>query len=151
MNPLSGFMQAITGSASGLGDKSANIGKNVAGLPENDDATLLTDDHARSFLAWVQNFMNHSATVEADSESVFDPQAGDLDPELSATDHLQALIAQAMDPSSTDGDVSITMNAQRVEDGRDPLPQGIIDAVITDHASHPFSGTPSHVASSDDG
>jgi flagellar hook-length control protein FliK len=142
MNPLSGFMQASTGSASGLGDTSANVGKNVAGLSENDDTILLVDDHARSFLAWVQNFMNHSATVAADGESVSDCQASDLDPELPAIEHLQALIAQAMQQSSTDGDVSQTTDAQRVEDRHVPLPQGIIDAIIADRECHPFSDTP---------
>ncbi len=149
MNPLSGFMPANTGSVSGLGDRSANIGKNVAGRSENDDAILFADDNARSFLAWVRNLADPSAGKAADSEFGIDNRENGLDVERPARDPWQALIADAIDQPQTDGNVAQTMIAQSIEEGPVPRLQGLIDADMADRGKRSLSNTPSHLASSD--
>ena len=133
MNPFVGFMHAVTGSVPGFGDKTANIGKNVHGLPDNDDAMLLSDDNTRSFLAWVQNFMDNAATIDADGQSGFNLQTSDLDSDLPDLDQLQALLADARDQFSADRQAPLPLHGESLDNGQVPLPQGIINAIIAHH------------------
>ena len=133
MNPFSGFMQAVTGLMPGFGDKNGNIGKGFHRLPVGDDTLLSADENTRSFLAWVQNFMDNAAGADADGEIVFNFQPSGLDPDLPALDQLQALMADATDQFAQDQPAAQSLKGGSFDNGHVPLPQGIINAIITHH------------------
>lgn len=140
-------MQFINGSAPGSGDKTVNNGgKTVPGLPKNDEAILLSDDAARSFLEWVQKAMNNTGSMGADGEGGFNFQPGDLESALPALDQLQALIADAMGQSSADHTGSHPLNAESIDNGHVQLPQGIIAAIIAYQESRYSAGNPTRQA-----
>jgi flagellar hook-length control protein FliK len=142
MMPFSGFTQTVTGSATGFGDKTANIGKTVHGRQENDDAVLFSDDAARSFLEWVQKAMNNTDTVVSQGEGRFDSQSEGLESDLPDLDQLQALIADAMTQSSECQAVSGALDAKNIDNGPAPLPRGIIAAIIAYHEGSRAAGNP---------
>ena len=133
MNAFSGLMQAVSGLVSGFGDKTGNIGKGFHGLPVSDDTILFADDNTRSFLAWVQNFMDKAATADADGQSGFNLQTSDLDSDLPDLDQLQALLADARDQFSADQPGPHPLHGDSLDNGQVPLPQGIINAIIAHH------------------
>ncbi len=128
MNAFSGLMQAISGLVSGVGDNTGNIGKGVHGLPVSDDPILFADDNTRSFLAWVQNFMDN-----ADGQSGLNFQPSDLDSDLPALDQLQALLADARDQSPAGRQAPHPLHGDSLDNGQVPLPQGIINAIFAHH------------------
>ena len=133
MNAFSGLMQAVSGLVSGFGDKTGNIGKGFHGLPASDDTILFADDNTRSFLAWVQNFMDNAATADADGQSGLNFQPSDLDSDLPDLDQLQALLADAKDQFSADRPGPHPLHGESLDNGQVPLPQGIINAIIAHH------------------
>ena len=133
MNPFGGFMQAVTGVVPGFGDNTGNIGKGFHGLPFVDDTVLPAGENTRSFLAWVQNFMDNAAGADAAGESRFNCQPKDLDPDLPALDQLQALMADVKEQFSQDQPAASSLNGGSGDNGRFPLPQGIINAIIARH------------------
>ena len=133
MNAFSGLMQAVSGLVSGFGDKTGNIGKGFHGLPVSDDTILFADDNTRSFLAWVQNFMDNAATADADGQSGLNFQPSDLDSDLHALNQLQALLADARDQFSADRQAPHPLHGESLDNGQVPLPQGIINAIIAHH------------------
>lgn len=133
MNPFGGFMQAVTGVVPGFGDNTGNIGKGFHGLPFVDDTVLPAGENTRSFLAWVQNFMDNAAGADAAGESRFNFQPKDLDPDLPALDQLQALMADVKEQFSQDQPAASLLNGGSGDNGRFPLPQGIINAIIARH------------------
>ena len=133
MNAFSGLMQAVSGLVSGFGDKTGNIGKGFHGLPVSDDTILFADDNTRSFLAWVQNFMDNAATADADGHSGLNFQPSDLDSDLPALNQLQALLADAREQFSADRQAPHPLHGESLDNGQVPLPQGIINAIIAHH------------------
>ena len=144
MIPFSGFMQAVTDSVPVFGDKTVNIGKNIHGLPENDDAILSSDDNTRSFLALVQTLMDSGAAGATDGESVFDIQNGDRESDWPTLDQLKTLIAEAMDQTPVGQDIAQPLNTERLDDGHVVFPQGMIN-----HA-HKVSSVIQKTATSED-
>jgi hypothetical protein len=144
MNPSSGFLQAVTGLVSGLGDKTGNIGKGNHGLPVSGDTMSAADDNTRSFLAWVQNYMKNAAGADADGAGVFNLQPGDLDSDLPVLDQLQALMADAMDQFPADRRASHSSNGHPLDNGNVSLSQGIINAIITPQERYDSADEPAH-------
>ena len=142
MIPFGGFMQSINGSAPGFGDKTTNTGKAVHGLPKNEDAILLSDDDARSFLEWVQKATNNTGTMATEGEGGFNFQPDDLESDLPALDQLQALIADAMGQSSADQTVSHPLDPESIDNGHVQFPQGIIAAIIAYNESRYSADNP---------
>ncbi len=124
MIPFGGFMGAITGAATLDGDKTVNHGNNLPGLSETGEARMLSDDEASSFLAWVQKVMDSSVTVERGDESDLDIHNGDRGSDSFTLDQLQALIADALDQSSTGRPVPQTLNLASLDDGQKTVPSG---------------------------
>jgi flagellar hook-length control protein FliK len=137
MNPFGGFMQAVSGLVPGLGD---NTGKGVHGLPVSGGAILTAGDNSRSFLTWVQNFMDNTTGADAAGAGVFNFQHSDPDSDLPALHQLKAMMADAMDQSA-DQVVAHLPNDQRLDNGQVPLAQGIVNAVLARHGRRDSADT----------
>jgi flagellar hook-length control protein FliK len=146
MNPFGGVMQALSGSASGLGDLSADIGKNVQGGQTVDGGKFPADESTRSFLAWVRNFMDSVSEAGPGDESILSLQPGEREPDQRGLNQLQALIADAMDQVDAGLAVAQPLTGERLDEGHIPLPQGIIDALIAHHSHSHAADVPDHEA-----
>ena len=136
-------MQSINGPTPGVGEKTDNNGRTaVHGLAKKDNAILLSDDAARSFLEWVQKAMNNTGAMVAEGEGGFNFQPDDLASDPPTLDQLQALIADAMGQSSTNPTVSHPLDAESFGNGHTQLPQGIIAAIIAYHESRYHADNP---------
>ncbi|MBR9984301.1 MAG: flagellar hook-length control protein FliK [Desulfosarcina sp.] len=142
MNPFSGFMQSVTGLMPGFGDQPGHIGQGPHRLPVGDDILLSADENTRTFLAWVQNFRDNAAGAGVDGEIVFNFQPSDLDPDLPALDQMQALMADATDQFAQDQPAAQSLKDGSFDNGHVPLPQRIIDAIITHHQRMRVADTP---------
>ncbi|WP_372679354.1 flagellar hook-length control protein FliK [Desulfosarcina sp.] len=142
MNPFGGFMQAVTGLASGFGDNPGKIGKGLDGLPFVDETMLSADDNTRSFLAWVQNFMDNAAGADVDGQRGHHSQPNAVDPDLDLLDHLQALMADIKDQFPQDQPATHSLNGGSPDKEGVPLEQGTINALIAHHQHSHAADTP---------
>jgi flagellar hook-length control protein FliK len=142
MIPLSGLMQAFTGSSSVFGDKSASHGNLVPGQKETDGANLPFDKAAGSFLEWVQKMMDSDAPLEIDGKGILNLKDMDSVSDLPFLYQLRTLVTDAMGQRLVNQNHPQILNADIPGDAQEIAIPRILDTLIARREGQQPGDTP---------